>query len=446
MPALGIISALTCNPGLKRKGTPVDCSNQPESNEFNGSMQQQAMQPQLHPLTAPQWPSMLNSRAHPGLQLITPQPQQPIQPVSIKQLRTPKSARSARSTPIPRMFLTDNDRKRMCQYAEDHPNAKQTEIGAIFGVERSTVSKVLRQKDKYLIQEDGSESPVKRAKRHSPDMERALAVWAKNQERKSLPLTDELIRDKAREFSAATMTTTTSADNHHVLSPIWLEKFKLKHNLTGARSRKSSLAPEDAEGISTCQTSSPPSSPRALGPTSPLDLDSARRQDSPKHESPDNHLEYTASRGPFHSQSATSLNSAFTIAAPSSFSPGPLSPTSPLFTPDFGTAAAPFVAMPPQTPRRMFPATGNGKSQRPRSQTVPQLDQSIIAPAPTEAATQKHSSEALDSPMEEGSEATTGIGDTLQPGDIPQHYNIAEHKATFATPEMMGRLLSPPTS
>ena len=48
--------------------------------------------------------------------------------------------------------------------------------------------------------------------------------------------------------------------------------------------------------------------------------------------------------------------------------------------------------------------------------------------------------------MEEGSEATTGIGDTLQPGDIPQHYNIAEHKATFATPEMMGRLLSPPTS
>ena len=136
MPALGIISALTCNPGLKRKGTPVDCSNQPESNEFNGSMQQQAMQPQLHPLTAPQWPSMLNSRAHPGLQLITPQPQQPIQPVSIKQLRTPKSARSARSTPIPRMFLTDNDRKRMCQYAEDHPNAKQTEIGAIFGVER----------------------------------------------------------------------------------------------------------------------------------------------------------------------------------------------------------------------------------------------------------------------------------------------------------------------
>ena len=184
-----------------------------------------------------------------------------------------------------------------------------------------------------------------------------------NQERKCLPLTDELIRDKARAFSATT-TTTTSPNNHHVLSPIWLEKFKLKHNLMGARSRKSSLAPEDAESISECHTpggASSPSSPKALGPTSPLDLDSARSQDYFKHESPDNCLEYTTSHGPFHSQSATSLNSAFTDTAPSSFSPGPLSPTSPFFTPDSGTAAAPFVAMPPQTPRRIFPLFSHGQ-------------------------------------------------------------------------------------
>ncbi|CRK14902.1 hypothetical protein BN1723_021026, partial [Verticillium longisporum] len=31
---------------------------------------------------------------------------------------------------------------------------KQTEIGAMFGVERSTVSKVLRNKEKYLFPED----------------------------------------------------------------------------------------------------------------------------------------------------------------------------------------------------------------------------------------------------------------------------------------------------
>ncbi|RMY61482.1 hypothetical protein D0865_00974 [Hortaea werneckii] len=416
-----------------------DCSNQPESNEFNGSMQQQPMQPQLHPLIMPQWPSMLIRQAHSRFQPIEPQPVQPIQLSSINQPRMPVSVIPSRSAPIPRKTLTNNDRKRMCQYAEDHPNAKQTEIGAIFGVERSTVSKVLRQREKYLTQDDGSKSPVKRAKDRSPDIERALAVWAKNRQ-KGLPLTDELIREKARIFSA-TATIRTSPENHHVLSPICLENFKLKHNLMGARSRKSPLAPEDAEGISTCHTfgaASSPSSPRALGPTSPLNLDSARSQDSFKHESPDNYLDYTASHGPFHSQSETSLNSAFTDTAPSSFSHGPLSPTSQFFTPDSGTAEAPFGAMPLQTPRRILPAAGNGNSQRPRSQTVPQLDHYMITPAPTEAATQKHSSEALDSPMEEGSEAATGRGDTLQPCDILQHHNLTEDKTVFATPEMMG--------
>lgn len=43
------------------------------------------------------------------------------------------------------------------------------------------MSKVLRQKEKYLAHDEGSKSPVKRAKGRSPDIERALAVWAKNQ-------------------------------------------------------------------------------------------------------------------------------------------------------------------------------------------------------------------------------------------------------------------------
>ena len=106
----------------------------------------------------------------------------------------------------------------MCQYAEEHPGSKQTEIGGVYlfstpmrtlltscsnlwsrtkvgklsgrlycvlhtDHERSTVSKVLRQKDKFLTQDDGSRSPIKRAKGRSPDIERALAVWAKNQVR-----------------------------------------------------------------------------------------------------------------------------------------------------------------------------------------------------------------------------------------------------------------------
>ena len=124
-----------------------------EPGTFGSNVQQRQMPPQLQPLIMPQWPSMLSSQAHSSYQPLFPQPVQPIQPMSIAPLQTPISTGPTRSTSTPRKTLTDVDRKRMCQYAEDHPNSKQTEIGgaypstddqatlltcatAIFGVER----------------------------------------------------------------------------------------------------------------------------------------------------------------------------------------------------------------------------------------------------------------------------------------------------------------------
>ena len=100
-----------------------------ESSTFSSTVQQRPMPQQLQPLIMPQWPSMLNSQSHTAYQPMFPQPVQPIQPMSIGPLSTPVSATSGRSTSTPRKTLTDADRKRMCQYAEDHPNSKQTEIG-----------------------------------------------------------------------------------------------------------------------------------------------------------------------------------------------------------------------------------------------------------------------------------------------------------------------------
>lgn len=100
-----------------------------EPSAFSNGMQQRPVHQQLQPLIMPQWPSMLNSQAQTAFQPMYPQPVQPMQPVSFGQLQTPVSALSARSGSTPRKTLTDHDRKRMCQYAEEHPNAKQTEIG-----------------------------------------------------------------------------------------------------------------------------------------------------------------------------------------------------------------------------------------------------------------------------------------------------------------------------
>ncbi|KXL49797.1 hypothetical protein M433DRAFT_74713 [Acidomyces richmondensis BFW] len=361
-------------------------------------------------------------------------------------VQTPISAVSSRSGSTPRKTLTDQDRRRMCQYAEEHPNSKQTEIGAIFGVERSTVSKVLRQKEKYLAHDEGSKSPVKRAKGRSPDIERALAVWAKNQEKKGMPLTDEIIRDKARAFAA----TTTSPDNHTVLSSSWIEKFKLKNNLMGARSRKGSLAPDDAEGISAATSSShtpngvSPVSPPAPGSPSPIDLHSAKSQESLKNESPDSFLDYTRRTGPFHSQSATSLNSAFTDTAPSSsFSPGPLSPTPSLFTPDSGTAPSPFIPAQIATARPILPAPANSNQQRPRSQTFPLLDQYMAVNSSTDVVTPKFVSESvLDSPMEEATDPLSGIDETMHVSHSNDKLHTVAPAETMRPPPLPAHVLN----
>lgn len=120
----------------------------------SGLPHQRAMPAQLQPLIMPQWPSMLSSQSHAATyHQPVYQPVQPLQPLTIGPLQTPVSATSSRSASTPRKTLTDADRKRMCEYAEKNPSAKQMEIGGtrhvlnrsiananltlgIFGVER----------------------------------------------------------------------------------------------------------------------------------------------------------------------------------------------------------------------------------------------------------------------------------------------------------------------
>ncbi|KAL8846635.1 MAG: hypothetical protein Q9221_008294 [Calogaya cf. arnoldii] len=153
----------------------------------------------------------------------------------VDNIPTPLSAPAA-PTPIPitqsgRRTLTDQDRRRMFQDHKEKPSVKQTKIGTLFGVERSTVSKVLSLKEKYLHPDDGSRSPAKRSKGKFPKIERAMSNWAKNHQRQGLPLSDESIRDKAWMFAI----TVGSPDCvSKVNNPNWLEEFKQKNGLLGA--------------------------------------------------------------------------------------------------------------------------------------------------------------------------------------------------------------------
>jgi hypothetical protein len=240
----------------------------------------------------------------------------------------------------------------------------------------------LRQKEKYLFPEDRSLSPVKRAgKGKFPDIDRALSNWVRNSQKQGIPLTDAAIKEKARFFAA-----TVGNNDSHVKanSTSWLEKFKQKNGIGAGKllrrasetniSDSGSLNPDSA-GPSASQT------PNGISPTSPGELESpgelsaSKSHENMKSEVLDNYLDFGSHYRHSNSQSTTSLSSAFTDTAPSSFSGGPTSPTTPFaFSPD--TTCAPF--MPSQHSRLPPPAN----FQRPRSQTFPMLgiDPSYISP------------------------------------------------------------------
>lgn len=201
------------------------------------------------------------------------------------------------------------------------------------------------------------------------------------QEKKGAPLSDDLIRQTAQAFSA----TSSNPDTQTTLSTSWLEKFKLKNNLMGARSRKSSLAPDDADDVSFTASAShtpnnaSPNSQQTLSSPSAEEMHGGNHHEGMNMKHSEGFNDY--SRGTqFHSQSQTSLSTAFTDA-PSSFSPTPLSPTSPFFTPDSAISANSFVQQPPLRQMHTVPSNAptansntNAASAKPRSQTLPILD------------------------------------------------------------------------
>lgn len=262
----------------------------------------------------------------------------------------------------------------------------------------STVSKVLRQKEKYLYQEDGSRSPARKQKGKFPDIERALTNWIRNQHKQGLPISDAAIKEKARFFA----TTVGGPDSHQKAnSTSWLEKFKQKNNiLQGTKSRKSSQDHSEAS-----YPTSGSQTPGDVSPTSVSGLNSPAEPIKPedcKEESEDAFAEFTHGHRPFHSASNPSLSSVFGDSK-GSFSEGPTSPNSPFYTPDSVNGHNSFVSIQPRD--------ANGGFQRPRSQTFPMVGIEPFSPPSSGSLTPKYLS-ALESPVDLSSAMGNGVTPT----------------------------------
>ncbi|KAL2129118.1 hypothetical protein VTI74DRAFT_8195 [Chaetomium olivicolor] len=366
--------------------------------------QPQATHTQLPMLLMPQapWPSMLTNPNTYG-------PPHSAPPVAIPAITAPLKGSKLPSiqTSQPRKTLTDETRRAMCQYAEDNPGAKQTDIGARFGVERSTVSKVLRNKEKYLNLEDRSSSPVKRpGKGKGADVEKALTNWYYKAVRAGRSVSREELWEKARLFS-----TMTPGDSHELNG--FLDKLLSKTGIGPGRllRRASETNIPDSMRASGSRSLTPSQPPSAISPASPpgkLSQSPLSASKAEKEKARINGFADFTTDGAYkhsNSQSTASLSSAFTDTTTPSFPGSAISPTSSFhFSPDPNVGA--FLT------GDQGPHGGLGSSfQRPRSQTFPTLDLEYLNQSQsTEPATPKYHvpSTAPPSALESASTDATG--------------------------------------
>lgn len=156
--------------------------------------------------------------------------------------------------------LSNLDRKRICQHHEAFPTSKQEDIGANFGVERSTVSKILKRKEHWLSLPDDDEddysirsisviaptptpTPAAASSTSStnvvlaqspsvvvrltggryPALDDELANWARVQVQGGAVLSDEGLQAKALELAP-----NLEGCENFKASLTWVERFKLR--------------------------------------------------------------------------------------------------------------------------------------------------------------------------------------------------------------------------
>ncbi|KAF9242582.1 hypothetical protein BU15DRAFT_72698 [Melanogaster broomeanus] len=117
----------------------------------------------------------------------------------------------------------------ICLYHEENPNARQEDIAARYGVERSTISKILKHKTKWMnVPEDDDDMRVaKHRPSKFPEVEGELVNWLVKMKQQNTLLTDALIRNKAKE----TARNLQIPDERFKASSGWVENFKHRHNI-----------------------------------------------------------------------------------------------------------------------------------------------------------------------------------------------------------------------
>ncbi|EJT98667.1 hypothetical protein DACRYDRAFT_118476 [Dacryopinax primogenitus] len=139
---------------------------------------------------------------------------------------TTSSGSSSRRAPKRKAKLTNHLRKEMLEFAEKHPKMTQTDIGIRFEVERSTVSKTLKNRSSILRElEDGRVGPKNRPTKY-PDVEEQMSPWVARLTEQNVSISDAMIREKALQIAE-----TLGHTPRFKASVGWVSGFKNRHQI-----------------------------------------------------------------------------------------------------------------------------------------------------------------------------------------------------------------------
>ncbi|KAF7299191.1 HTH CENPB-type domain-containing protein [Mycena indigotica] len=124
--------------------------------------------------------------------------------------------------------LFNTQRREICEFHLSHPNARQEDIARQFGVERSTVSKILKNKTKWLnIDVNETLKIAKHRPSKFPEIEVDMVKWLLECRDNNVILSDAQIRNKAKEIALSLGV----GEDRFKASSGWIENFKHRHGV-----------------------------------------------------------------------------------------------------------------------------------------------------------------------------------------------------------------------
>lgn len=138
----------------------------------------------------------------------------------------PKQRRSA---------ISDVVKRQICEWSTANKSKRHEDIAKHFNelypnltIERSTISKILSQSDKWkAVNEDSAAQTFKHKEVKFPVLEHAMSLWVENVTAGGVILTDLLIKEKAKIFAEAF----NIQEEDLTFSNGWLHKFKKRNNI-----------------------------------------------------------------------------------------------------------------------------------------------------------------------------------------------------------------------